>query len=347
MPSSWLKCLGEVNKKRPEGQKIRSFAGEGIGIFHLKSIPLFNKRIWSSAVALRHWIALDDGPDQYPAFQHSYIPSRALVNYEESEDSYGLLFVLAREQDIPWMYSEEACSSAIFPDVPLQHLTRLALANGTESQLVRGMIREQLKTSNALKAAQLISCVDSPSSVRFLLNELGSLEDQGAIPFILRRLEHQLSFMEDLSSSDLKARVVSCRKVCYERLTSKDWASQTELLSNSEECVRMQLQGLLKEPLLALKRTNIFMKVIAEYPQHPEFQGIIHDIIASFRTDKAVPILVHLISFLQKSEQNKERSFLSTLLKLLWRLLIDLADRKLLKIHLMGFLLLGRICVGR
>ena len=342
IPSRWLQALDKVNETRPDGQKIRSFLGEGSYVQKTLSIPLYNDDSKKAVFVLKHWIALDDGPDQYPIFQPTDdLPRKS--NFYDGEFR-PLLLVLVREQDLPWMYSEEANRHAIFPDIALQDLTRFVLANGTESDFVRSMIREQFKTSNGLRATHLISA-DSPSSVKFLLNELGSLVDQESIPFILRRLDHQLSFKEDLPSTpDLRSSIAKSWKSFYESLTAEDWVYtlETEIHAFTESCVRIQLQALQKWTLTPLIRIKLIQTVFKAFPGHSEFLGTICDSIDSMQVETAINILVKLISCMRRPEPAKElRIFLGSLFRLFWKKLSILNDQRLFRTHFLGLILMS------
>ena len=345
IPSDWLQCLNTANKSRPEGQKIRCFVGEGMETKKTISFPLGKKHTKTrSAFWVNYWVALDKGSDHHPTYlPASSCPNVYLRNWGAgSGESYGLLLVLIREQDLPSMYSEEANARALFPNVTLQNLTSLVLANGTESDNIRDMIRVQLKTSNALMAAQLIS-VDCPSSVQFLLRELNTLEDRDIIPFILRRLEYQCSFKEDLPATrELKESITKSWKAYIDGLTSTDWANKTEIFSFGEDLVRLQLQALQKVPSASLKCIKVIQEVVRAFPDHAEFLGIIYDIIGSIQAERSIPVLVNLISDLERTQPNEPLLLLRcAFLNLLWKKLNIHGDQELIRDHLLGLLLVS------
>ena len=205
------------------------------------------------------------------------------------------------------------------------------------------MIREQFKTSNGLMASHLISA-DSPSSVKFLLHELGTLVDRKSIPFILRRLDHQLSYKEDLPSTPgLRACITESWESYFQSLTPQDWekSADVETFAFTESCVQIHLQAIQREPLTLLTRINIIQRVITAFPGHSEFLGVICDCINSMQIETAITILVKLISGMRRPEPTKElRIFLSSLLNLFWKKLSSSNDQKMLGTHLLGLVLM-------
>ena len=341
VPSSWLHCLNKTNESRGEGQRIRCFVGEGIDFEACLSFPLCkNSRPLKSAFAIRHWVALDGGPDYHP----NSLPTRSSCSLHNSRPmmDYGILLVLIRAQDLPFMYSEEANARALFPNVTLHNLTSLVLANGTESNHIRDLIREQLKTSNALMAAQLIS-VDCPSSVQFLLHELGTLAERDVIPFILRRLEYQCSFKEDLpATQELKESIAKSWKAYLDGLTTGDWAHKTEIFSFREDLVRIQLQSLQRVPSAHRKSNKVILGVIIAFPDHAEFLGIVYAILNSINAEISIPVLENLISDLASPQPNEPfRDVRRTLLNLLWKNLNRCRDQNLLKTRFVGLILVS------
>ena len=317
IPSSYLECLCTVNASKVDGEKIRYFAG-GISLVSKDySLSLCSENFVKSAAVLRHWVALDGGPDfcpisyQMPAdYSHRSLSDQYRCT-KDLVEHYGLFLILVREQDLDEMYSEETNQRGIFPDPALQDLTRLVMRNGGEDPMAWRTILSVLKSGDktrALIASQMIR-IDSPTLIHRICRELlkAPVNLLSILPFLLRRWQHQCTYRETQETEVLRARLQEyLEEYCRACLNSCGKWTLLNCLSNADVstvCLKLRTMQSIGMIGLCYYSTSIslssfFSSVVKAHPSNFEVQKLLKDLISGMKGLESLPSLRSLIGSL-------------------------------------------------